>query len=102
MTDDQLRELPRYRGSGSFSTLEKLVLDYTVAMTRTPVDVKDELYDDLSKQLSEIQILELTAAIAWENFRARLYHALEVESAGFSEGAYCPLPERSGGDASSR
>ncbi len=38
-----------------------------------------------------------SSAIAWENFRARLYPALEVESGGFSEGAYGPLPERSAG-----
>ena len=38
------------------------------------------------------QIVELTSAIAWENHSARFDHALGVESQGYSEGAFCPLP----------
>ncbi len=63
-------------------------------MTRTPVEVSDELVAALGKSFDEGQIVELTAQIAWENWRARFNHALEVEAQGFSEGAYCPLPER--------
>ncbi len=65
-------------------------------MTRTPLDVTDALFDELSKHFDEPQLVELTAAIAWENHRARMNHALGVEAHGFSEGAYCPLPERPG------
>jgi hypothetical protein len=39
-------------------------------------------------------MVELTAAIAQENFRARFNRPFGVEAAGFSEGAFCPLPER--------
>ena len=94
VSERQLHDLARYQESDAFSPLERLVLDYTVEMTRTPVDVKDERFEELRKQFSDPQIVELTAAIAWENFRARMYHALGVEAGGFSEGAYCPLPER--------
>jgi hypothetical protein len=38
-------------------------------------------------------MVELTAAIAWENFRARFNHAMGLGAQGFSEGAYCALPE---------
>jgi hypothetical protein len=38
------------------------------------------------------QIVELTSAIAWGNYSARFDHALGVESQGYSEGAFCPLP----------
>ncbi len=41
-----------------------------------------------------MQLVELTAAIAWENYRARFDHAFGIEAQGFSAGAYCPLPER--------
>jgi hypothetical protein len=34
----QLMALAGYRESDEFSELEKLVLDYTVALTRTPAD----------------------------------------------------------------
>jgi hypothetical protein len=36
-------------------------------------------------------LVELTAAIAWENHRARFNHALCMGYGGFSEGTYCLL-----------
>jgi hypothetical protein len=39
-------------------------------------------------------LVELTAAIAHENLRARINHALGYGSAGFSEGGFCALPAR--------
>ena len=78
-----------------FSPVEKLVLDYGTAMTLTPVDVPDELFAALREHFDEAQLVELTAAIAWENYRARFNHAFGIEAQDFSKGAYCPLPERS-------
>jgi len=77
-----------------FSPLEKLVLDYGVALTLTPVEVPEELFAALRQHFNEAQLVELTAAIAWENYRARFNHAFGIEAQGFSQGAYCPLPER--------
>jgi len=39
-------------------------------------------------------LVELTSAIAWENYRARFDHALKLGAQGFSDGAFCPLPDR--------
>ncbi len=61
-------------------------------MTATPARVSDALYDKVAAAFSGAQIIELTATIAWENFRARQNRALGVESDGFSEGAKCPVP----------
>src|SRR5262249_18304465 len=47
--DDQLLALPRYRESELFDELEKLVLDYAVGMSRTPVAVSDELFAELTR-----------------------------------------------------
>ena len=63
-------------------------------MTQTPVDVPDELFEKLRKEFDEGQIVELTAAISWENYLARFNHALEIPAHGFSEDAFCPIPER--------
>ena len=93
MTEQQLRDLSDYHSSEAFSALEKTALDYAVGMTRTPVDVSDDLVAELGKYFDEAQIVELTAQIAWENWRARFNHALGIEAHGFSEGAYCPIPE---------
>lgn len=71
-----------------------MLLDYATAMTKTPVEVSDDLFAKLRQHFSETQLVELTAVIAWENYRARFDHALGIEAQGFSAGAYCPLPER--------
>ncbi len=70
------------------------MLAYADAMTRTPVDVPHELFQGLRARLNEAQLVELTTAIAWENYRARFNHAFGLESEGFSEGTYCALPTR--------
>jgi len=70
------------------------VLDYAVALTHTPADASDELVATLRKDLTDEQLVELTAAIAWENFRARFNRGFDVGAQGFSEGAFCPVPER--------
>src|SRR6266404_283915 len=90
----QLSALAEYRRSSRFSELERLVLDYAVAMTATPVDVPETLFAELHRQLNDEQMVELTATIAWENYRARFDHALGIEAQGFSDGAYCVRPER--------
>src|SRR5437764_855110 len=93
VTDAQLRALPEYRKSSRFSELERLVLDYAVAMTATPVDVSETLFGDLRRHFNDEQMIELTATIAWENYRARFDHALGIEAQGFSDGAYSVSPE---------
>lgn len=94
VTEAQLRALADYRTSSRFSELERLVLDYAVAMTATPVDVPEATFTALRRHFNDEQMIELTATIAWENYRARFDHALAIEAQGFSEGAYCVLPER--------
>ena len=72
------------------------MLDLTVGASATPAAVGDELISELRKHLDEAQLVELVASIAWENYRARFNCCLGIESANFSEGAYCPLPESFG------
>jgi alkylhydroperoxidase family enzyme len=86
--------LPNYRGSALFSEMEKLVLEYADAMTQTPVEVADVLFAKLREKFSEAQLVELTATLAWENYRARFDHAFGVEAEGFAEGSYCAVPVR--------
>jgi alkylhydroperoxidase family enzyme len=95
ITEEQLMELPRFEESAAFTELEKLVLRLTVAMTKTPVDASDALFAELRSHFDEAQLVELCAAIAWENFRARFNRSLAVSPQGFSEGAFCVIPERS-------
>ena len=94
MTEEQLREIGRYRESDAFSPLEKLVIEYAEQMTRTPARVEDTLFSALRQHLNEKQLVEVTAAVASENFISRFNRAFAIEAQGYSEGAYCVLPER--------
>jgi alkylhydroperoxidase family enzyme len=71
-----------------------MVLEFADAMTRTPVEVSNALFARLREKFSETELVELTSAIAWENYRARFDHALGIEGENFTEGAVCALPVR--------
>ena len=92
VTEDQLRDLVHHGDSPHFSAAEKAALDYADAMSRTPVEVPDEVFASLREQYDDRQLVELTGAIAWENYRARFNAALDIAPQGFSEGAVCALP----------
>jgi alkylhydroperoxidase family enzyme len=82
ISEQQLADLAHFEESPAFSELEKRVLRYAVAITHTPAEVS---------HLDPKQMVELTAAIAWENFRARFNRGFGIEAEGFSEGAACPV-----------
>jgi alkylhydroperoxidase family enzyme len=69
-----------FASSPLFNLREKIALEYAEEMCRTPVRVSDELFARLRQHFTEDQIVELTAAIAFENYRARFNHALDIES----------------------
>jgi 4-carboxymuconolactone decarboxylase len=89
VTEEQLREMPAFRESDAFSEDEKLVMEYAEAITRTPVDVPDELFARMRERFDEPAIVELTWAAAIENMRARFNWALGIESQDYSEGSFC-------------
>ena len=95
VTEEQLQDLPRYRESEAFSEEERLVIDLAVEMVKVPVEVPPELIDKLRKHFNESQLVELAAAIAWENHRARFNRVFGVRPVGFSKGSFCVLPEHS-------
>jgi alkylhydroperoxidase family enzyme len=86
--------MPVFEESRAFDETEKLVLRFTVGLTKTPVDVTDELFAKLRARFDQAQLVELSATVAWENFRARFNRGFDVSPQGFSEGAVCVVPER--------
>ncbi len=89
LTDDELKDLVDWRASARLDETDKLVLEYADAISSTPVDVPDELFERLRERFDEQQLVELTGAIAWENWRARFNWAFGLGKEGYSEGAYC-------------
>jgi len=66
-----------------FDSDEKLVLELADALTLTPARVTPELRQRLQKRFSTPQLVELAAAIAWENYRARSNRVFGFGSEGF-------------------
>ncbi len=93
LSDEELLALPRYRQSDLFGELEKLALDYTVAVMRTPVQVSDELFARMKEHFSDKQLVEITALLTLVNLD-RFNAAFRIGSAGFSEGMVCVPPDR--------
>ena len=83
------REVPRWRESDVFTPLERDVMEYAEAMTRTPPSVTDELAARLLAALGPAALVELTTFIALANFMTRGNVAMGIESQGFS--AACAL-----------
>jgi len=82
-TDDKIRQVPTWRDSELFSALEKDALEYAEKMTITGEKVTDELWGRLRGHFNEAQLVELTAAVAVENFRSKFNVPLGVEAQGF-------------------
>jgi alkylhydroperoxidase family enzyme len=83
------REVPRWRESDVFTPLERDVMEYAEAMTRTPPTVTDELAARLLAALGPAALVELTTFIALANFMTRGNVAMGIESQEFS--AACAL-----------
>jgi AhpD family alkylhydroperoxidase len=91
--EQKLRELSLWHDSERFDQDERLVLEYAEAMSRTPVEVSDRLFERLRARFDESQLVELTMSIALENLYSRSNWAFGIESEGFSEGSYCVRPQ---------
>ena len=81
----KLRDVPRWRDSDVYTDLERAVMSYAVAATATPPAVTDEQVERLLEDLSEADLVELTAQISLENYRSRINAALGLTSQGFKE-----------------
>jgi AhpD family alkylhydroperoxidase len=94
-------EVPRWRESAVFTSLEREVMDYAEAMTETPPRVTDEMSARLLEQLGAPALVELTAVVALSNMATRSNTAMGITSQGFSKACELPLARRSAGYATS-
>ena len=81
--EDKIRQVPTWRDSRLFSPMERDALEYAERMTITGETVTDELWARLRGHFSEAQLVELTAAVALENFRSKFNVPLGIEAQGF-------------------
>jgi alkylhydroperoxidase family enzyme len=89
----KVRDVPRFRHSEVYDDTERVVLEYAVAATASPVLLDDGLVERLHQHLSEPEMVELAAWVALENFRSRFNAGLGLKSQGFADRCeVAPLP----------
>ena len=93
ITDEELLGMADYRNAACFSEVDKLILEYATAISRTPVEVSDRLFEALRAHFDTPQLVGLTHVITLGNLRARFNIALDIGSSGFSGNRVCALAE---------
>ena len=88
-------EVPRWRESTVFTSLEREVMEYAEAMSETPPRVTDEMSARLLEQLGAPALVELTAIVGFANLTARGNVAMGIESQEFSKVCSLPLAQPS-------
>jgi alkylhydroperoxidase family enzyme len=79
LTDEKLRAVLGNDFS-VFNDVERVVIELADAMVTAPANVSDDLYARLRNQFSEEQLMQLSAQIAFENYRARWNRVFNVGS----------------------
>jgi AhpD family alkylhydroperoxidase len=87
VSEETLAALDSYDENPLFTPAERAAIRYAEEMTRTPVEVSDELFAELRRHFDDRALVDLTAAIALENLHARFNWAFQIESDGL-----CRLP----------
>lgn len=82
-SEEKIRDVERAAESPLYSERERAALAWAEAMTITGRPPTDELFAALRKHFSEAEVVELTAAVALENFRSKFNVALGIEAQGF-------------------
>jgi alkylhydroperoxidase family enzyme len=80
VSDEKILALAEYATSPLYDERERVALEYAERMTFSDQDVDDELFSRLRGFFDEDAIVELTAAIAWENSSSKFNRALRVPS----------------------
>ncbi|MFT5658555.1 MAG: AhpD family alkylhydroperoxidase [Gammaproteobacteria bacterium] len=84
---EKVEELTQWKESDLLDEKEKLVLEYTEAVTYSDQQVTDELMDRLKGFFDEDGVVELTGLIAFQNLSSKFNSALGVPAQGF-----CKIP----------
>lgn len=94
LSNEKLLALDRWSESDLFDEREQAALAYADAITLSDRDVDDALFASVSAHFGPDEVVELTAAIAWENASSKFNRALRVQSqrlwAGTAGDPYSP------------
>lgn len=87
---DKVDALENWEEADIYSVEERLALEYTDAVTRSDIQVTDELMSRMKAHYTDDEIVELTGLIAFQNLSSKFNAALDVPAQGF-----CRIPNAS-------
>jgi len=80
VSEEKILALKDYARSPLYDEQERTALEYADAITLSDRDVGDELFARVRGCFDDDAVVELTAAIAWENSSSKFNRALRVPS----------------------
>lgn len=83
LTPEHIAAIEGFRQSLLSTAAEKAAMAYAQELTKTPTPVSDEVFAELRRHFDDDQIIDLSATIALENYRARMNRGLDVGSDDF-------------------
>jgi AhpD family alkylhydroperoxidase len=86
-SEAKVAALADWRSSPLFDPLERVVLEYTEAMTFSDRRVDEPLMAELRRHFDDDAVVDLTALVAFQNLSSKFNSALDVPAQGF-----CRLP----------
>ena len=78
-SQEKLAAILDYATHPDFNPAERAALAYAEGMTKTPVDVPDEMFETLKSHFDTPAIVEMTAFVAFQNFNAKFNGALQSD-----------------------
>jgi len=84
---EKVENLEHWKESDLFDDKERVVLEYTEAVTYSDQQVSDELIEKLKVYFDDDGLVELTGLIAFQNLSSKFNSALDVPAQGF-----CKVP----------
>lgn len=82
---EKLRYVVDFENQSMYTEAERAALRYAFEATQVGTKVSHKTFTDVKHHFSEREILELTVAVATENFYNRLTGPLELRAQGFCE-----------------
>lgn len=80
VSDETIARLPDFNNNPGLDPVDRLVVEYTIAVTMKPQRISDALFSSLRGHFTEAQIVELTLRIALCGFFNRFNDALQIDS----------------------
>lgn len=85
MSRDKIEAVADWPSSDLLSDDERLVAEYSDALSRTPIRLSDDLERRIDQRFSRRQRVALTNLISWEHARARFNAGLGLQPEGYAE-----------------